>query len=242
MKKSFLILFMCMLSQLYAYSPFKFPKNCRDALIFFENFNWDREKCEYFYIDDINQINELSKKWDLKETVPALRYLDSGISTDYYVHLYADGKLKKVFNMSARKGIFQKSVFKLYKFDPELFSEIKQSAKRTEIITEAYENVQDYRDALNNYRNRPDFIFYDSNNCNADNFEGSFIFTSKTFNWYHVEIKIKRKYPKEKFSLAAQNGYIYTIYCNKSLYDSFALYPKEEFQPITDITLYVHLK
>lgn len=240
MKKLPLIIFFGMFSFLYAYSPFKLPKDCTNAVIFIKDLNRDTEKQESFYIDDVNKIRELSKKWEFKEKVSYLKYFDSGISPDYDIYLYIEGKLTRTYVLSVSKGLFEKGL-QLYKFEPALMNELKNGAKKTQLITEHFDNVFDYRTALEKYKNNPDFIYYSNNDYWADKYEGSFSFNSNKY-YLSLEKQLKRRYPKEDFNLYSQKGNTFTVYCNKSFYDSFDMYEKNEFQLVNDITLFVHLK
>lgn len=244
MKKNFLLITLLLLftSTIFAYSPFNIPKNCKDVTVFFRDNNSPINESESFYIDDLDLIRELQKEWDFTKRMSYVPYFDSGVHNDYDIYIIIDGQMSEtVTGFNLEKGIFANNL-KLYKFDPELWTKLKQKAKKAVLISNTYENVSDFRTALNNYKSSPDFIFETVSKPYACDYDGFFYISDYNWTWSSLNRKLKRKYPKEKFEITEENASGFKIASTKSFYTSFDLNEKSEFESFTNIRLYVFMK
>ena len=233
------------------------PDDNTKAVIFLEDWRLGNyNKQEYYYLDDADEIRSIFSEWkDLKKIPVFPRYFDSGFFGDFKFYLIIDGEKQPCpIEKISPDGDLIVINGQGYEYNSEYWEKLKSKLKPTakpEIITCA--NASEYRSRLEEIKKDKNYVCSKNNFTEAkqsvpDKYDGYFYITTKSFSWSSVEKKISKAYPGADFWIGEQLGgglfrsSDFRIYASKEFYETFDLYPKDEYVEFTDIKLTVYLK
>lgn len=198
-----------------------------------------------FQVTDIKMLNQLKQEWVGKK----VNYMHN-CWYDYFIYVTENDSiiLKFDVNLECKEIIFKDAA---YEIDPTIITKFLPEFKVLKKQNFVFENIDKGRDYWESILKNEKYVF--KSLCKEDwlEFDGEFYFhyteksrleVSKVLNKLNEQISLS--YLGEKFDLrygsALANGnqidYLIQISCNKSLFDKFNLYPKNEWYLFRDFS------
>jgi len=191
-----------------------------------------------FYITDTVVLNKIKSEWIFEP----MNILPACPDLNYFIYIVKDGLEAERFSINSSLCKMLMSDRNFFHFNSEKIRNLKTKLKKPLILLDTFISIEDARKQWEKYKGNKELIMI--NTPDWLHFEGKLEFTypmkfeSNSFSLAEqlkpkIFKQIQDTYFDEKFRFFNlisyyKTGIIYSIYCNKTLFDKFELYPQEE--------------
>ena len=243
LKKIFILFIFLSCASAFAESPFRVPLKTDGLMLVFTKAHYGKNN---YYTDDVELIKEIAKDWKFYIPSP---YYSAGY--DYYGYLVqGDSVISAVsINLDVGEIITDKGA---YVFNVKKFEKIQNQFKKAVEKNYSFKTIQEAKTEFENVNQNPDTIFIQYERWHE--FEGFFLINVPDDNASksskiekEVVNLIRRKYPEFNVNVtlsvySSQNGFTFTIVCDKEFYDIFTDYEKSAFKNFDKLEMKVYFK
>lgn len=194
--------------------------------------NFLQEALGEFYTDDIGVLNDFKKSWVFTRRSPA-----NTCGNHYSIQLTRNGTIVEDWLLNLECKVITTDRGSFF-FDPVKLERLTARLKKPVMKKDNFQSKNEGKRFIDSVKRLPGLLLVFEPFWTR--FEGTFTFAytpganeNAATAEKNLDIRIKKKYPKQKFILfrmpGLRNGvYEFQVICDRELFDVFTLYPKND--------------